>query len=450
MRLQDKIRKEGTVLRRERIIMSGDTEPTLVRADRPRWLEPDQPGSRLMQTMIASSRRSSSSTCSRGMWVTLKYTPQPAFTFQYPAERRPTAPRFRGVLRLQVEPGTGAQTCIVCDQCAKACPDDLIALGGHREPGQKIKVLDYFDFNLSRCSFCGLCAEVCPTKPIKALIMSEDYELGTYSRDAQMLRVDQMYDGVPIEHVHPLNFESGCLSRLVASTTSGRPEPGVSGGLVLETRAGSVILSTVSVRGGFMIARGFRLVAVAAVVAAASFVIHADVTPQSQSAEIQLQLGERVPRRGALRGRARRVPARAGDRAARPGAAAARRASSPPRFASPNSTWRARRPRSWSPARRRRQTPSRSTPTRSGPPACSRKPRPRYKDALAPAARPGARRITAWRGPSPRRASWIWRWRRRRRRCGCPRAISKSTTPWARSTSGCTSTRRRPGRTATT
>ena len=95
----------------------------------------------------------------KGMWLTMKYTPQPAFTFQYPAERRPTAPRFRGVLRLQTEPATGAQTCIVCDQCAKACPDDLIALGGHREPGQKIKILDYFDFNLSRCSFCGLCAK---------------------------------------------------------------------------------------------------------------------------------------------------------------------------------------------------------------------------------------------------------------------------------------------------
>ena len=81
----------------------------------------------------------------KGLWVTLTYTPQPAFTFQYPLERRPTAPRFRGVLRLQVEPATGAQTCIVCDQCAKACPDDLISLGGHREPGQKLKALDYFD-----------------------------------------------------------------------------------------------------------------------------------------------------------------------------------------------------------------------------------------------------------------------------------------------------------------
>ena len=65
----------------------------------------------------------------KGLWLTLRYTPQPAFTFQYPAERRPVSPRFRGVLRLQVEPETGAATCIVCDQCAKACPDDLIILG---------------------------------------------------------------------------------------------------------------------------------------------------------------------------------------------------------------------------------------------------------------------------------------------------------------------------------
>ncbi len=89
--------------------------------------------------------------------------------------------------------------CIVCDQCARVCPDELINLGGHREPGHKIKVLDYFDFNLSRCSFCGLCSEVCLTKPIKALVHSEDYELASYSREAGILRIDEMYDGVKIE-----------------------------------------------------------------------------------------------------------------------------------------------------------------------------------------------------------------------------------------------------------
>ena len=204
MRLQDKIRKEGTVLRKERVIMSGDTEPTLDRSSR-------RTSERCM-TIITFFKTIFLVDLLKGLWLTLKYTPQPAFTFQYPAERRPTAPRFRGVLRLQTEPGTGAQTCIVCDQCAKACPDDLIALGGHREPGQKIKVLDYFDFNLSRCSFCGLCAEVCPTKPIKALIMSEDYELGTYSRETQILRVDEMYDGVADRAVHALDIRD-CRTR---------------------------------------------------------------------------------------------------------------------------------------------------------------------------------------------------------------------------------------------
>jgi hypothetical protein len=29
--------------------------------------------------------------------------------------------------------------------------------------------------------------------------MSEDYELGTYSRDGQVHRIDEMYDGVAIE-----------------------------------------------------------------------------------------------------------------------------------------------------------------------------------------------------------------------------------------------------------
>ena len=197
MRLQDKIRKEGTVLRKERDDHGRrhrtDAEQSAVRRQRRTRV------GELMQTIIKFLKTIFLVDLMKGMWLTMKYTPQPAFTFQYPAERRPTAPRFRGVLRLQTEPATGAQTCIVCDQCAKACPDDLIALGGHREPGQKIKILDYFDFNLSRCSFCGLCAEVCPTKPIKALIMSEDYELGSYSRDTQILRVDQMYDGVEIE-----------------------------------------------------------------------------------------------------------------------------------------------------------------------------------------------------------------------------------------------------------
>ena len=47
-----------------------------------------------------------------------------------------------------------------------------------------------------------------------------------------------------------------------------------------------------------MLGRQFRTVAVAAVVIAASYVIHADVTPRSQSPEIQLQLGNELMAEG--------------------------------------------------------------------------------------------------------------------------------------------------------
>ena len=79
MRLQDKIRKEGTVLRKERIIMSGDSEPTLVGMPKIGGVESR---ARIMQTIIKFLKTIFLVDLLKGMWVTLKYTPQPAFTFQ--------------------------------------------------------------------------------------------------------------------------------------------------------------------------------------------------------------------------------------------------------------------------------------------------------------------------------------------------------------------------------
>ena len=153
-----------------------------------------------MQTIIRFFKTIFLVDLAKGLWLTLKYTPQPAFTFQYPAGAAADGAAL-------------PRRAAAADRARHRCADlhrlrpvrQGVSRRSHRarrppRAGQKIKVLDYFDFNLSRCSFCGLCAEVCPTKPIKALIMSEDYELGTYSRESQILRVDQMYDGVAIEH----------------------------------------------------------------------------------------------------------------------------------------------------------------------------------------------------------------------------------------------------------
>ena len=86
MRLQDKIRRESTVLGPKKVIMAGQTEPINHR------------GSRVAVLFLAKFFKTVFLVdLLKGMWLTLKYTPQPAFTFQYPEERRPVAPRFRGV-----------------------------------------------------------------------------------------------------------------------------------------------------------------------------------------------------------------------------------------------------------------------------------------------------------------------------------------------------------------
>ena len=100
------------------------------------------------------------------------------------------------------------------------------------------------------------------------------------------------------------------------------------------------------------------------------------------------------------------------------------------------------------PARRRRRW--RSTPTRCGRPACSRRPRratgTRWRSTPELAARPPRHGARA-RGAQPaRRGDGRGAGGAAARR----RATSRSTTPSAPSTSGCTSTRRRPARSATT
>ena len=171
MRLQDKIQKETAVLRRARVIPAGGDRTRPRRGSGLAHVESRREFFRRL--LLIDLSRGSGSRC-----ATRRSRRSRSSTRRSAGRSRPVPRRAASAGR----PENGAQTCIVCDQCAKACPDDLIALGGHREPGQKIKILDYFDFNLSRCSFCGLVREVCPTKPIKALIMSEDYELGTYTR----------------------------------------------------------------------------------------------------------------------------------------------------------------------------------------------------------------------------------------------------------------------------
>jgi NADH-quinone oxidoreductase subunit I len=100
------------------------------------------------------------------------------FTVQYPEEKLPMFPRFRGALMHLRDAETGEPKCTACGLCVRACPNDVIEVEGEGK-GRDRRVTAY-RYNLSRCLFCRLCVEACT---FGAIEMSHEYELSSYLRE---------------------------------------------------------------------------------------------------------------------------------------------------------------------------------------------------------------------------------------------------------------------------
>ena len=67
---------------------------------------------------------------------------------------------------------------MACHLCSAVCPVACIALqAGIDEKGRRKP--DFFRINFSRCIYCGLCEEACPTYAIQ---LTPDYEMAEYDR----------------------------------------------------------------------------------------------------------------------------------------------------------------------------------------------------------------------------------------------------------------------------
>lgn len=100
----------------------------------------------------------------KGLALTGRYTFRRKFTIQYPEERTPLSPRFRGLHAL-LRYDNGEERCIACKLCEAVCPAMAITIeSAEREDGTRRTTR--YDIDLSKCIYCGFCEESCPVDSI--------------------------------------------------------------------------------------------------------------------------------------------------------------------------------------------------------------------------------------------------------------------------------------------
>ena len=124
----------------------------------------------------------------KGLAIIMKNLFRKPFTVQYPEERLPQHPRFRGEEFSWYE-----ERCTGCASCAKYCPLGIIRIvtspsGSAPSEGDKYN-LEVFDIDIGRCMFCGLCVEACP---YDALFMGSGFERGQYQRRDLVIDIDEL------------------------------------------------------------------------------------------------------------------------------------------------------------------------------------------------------------------------------------------------------------------
>ena len=129
-----------------------DRQPARLR-ERRRWPSSIAPPARLLWQELVS-----------GFALTFKYMFKRKVTLNYPYEKGPLSPRFRGEHALRRYPN-GEERCIACKLCEAICPAQAITIESEPRPDGSRRTTRY-DIDMVKCIYCGLCEESCPVDAI--------------------------------------------------------------------------------------------------------------------------------------------------------------------------------------------------------------------------------------------------------------------------------------------
>jgi len=114
-----------------------------------------------------------------GMALTGRYLFKKKITIQYPEERTPLSPRFRGLHALR-RYENGEERCIACKLCEVTCPALAIIIESEERDDGSRRTTRY-DIDMTKCIFCGFCQEACP---VDAIVETQEFEYASETRTA--------------------------------------------------------------------------------------------------------------------------------------------------------------------------------------------------------------------------------------------------------------------------
>ena len=122
-----------------------------------------------------------------GMRLTFKRLFTKKITVQYPEEKTPQSPRFRGLHALRRYPN-GQERCIACKLCEAVCPalaitiESTVGADGTRRTSR-------YDIDLFKCIYCGFCEESCP---VDSIVETRNFEYAFENRGENIMTKDML------------------------------------------------------------------------------------------------------------------------------------------------------------------------------------------------------------------------------------------------------------------